>query len=56
LGYPKDSALQKIIPLLENINTINELKKEKSLIHRTSIDCVQKWETINLILTYTNSY
>ena len=47
--FSRDFALQRVVELLNNVNNIKELKKEKGLINRISIDSIKNWESINKI-------
>jgi len=49
LEYPKDIALQHIVKILKVTKTKSDLKKQKDLINRISIDSVQNWKIINTI-------
>ena len=52
--YKNDIALKRIVEILEEIKTINELNKNKDLINRIAIDSVEDWENINLISEFVN--
>lgn len=52
--YKNDIALKRIIEILEEIKTINELNKNKDLINRIAIDSVEDWKNINLISELVN--
>lgn len=52
--YKNDIALKRIVEILEEIKTSNELDKDKDLINRIAIDCVEDWENINLISEFIN--
>ena len=47
--FSKDVALQRVVELLNNVNSVRELKREKGLINRISIDSIENWERINKI-------
>ena len=52
--YKKDIALKRIIEILEQIQTISELNKNKDLINRMAIDSVEDWNNINHIAEFVN--
>jgi len=54
--FPRDVALQRVVELLNELNTIKELKKEKGLINRICIDSVENWESINMIGYFINNH
>ena len=51
-----DPSLQSIIRIFKSVNTINDLKKEKSLIDRIAIDSIRDKDTTEEILVFTMSY
>ncbi|MHB0756864.1 hypothetical protein [Polaribacter sp. M15] len=53
--YNKDVALQRIVEIIKSINTLKVFKKEKKLINRIAIDSVENWNTIELILNFTEN-
>ena len=53
--YNKDVALQRIVEVIKSINTLKVFKKEKKLIHRIAIDSVENWNTIELILNFSEN-
>lgn len=54
--FYKDDALQRIVEILNDIENSKDLKKQKGLINRISTDSVLNWDSINLILEFTNNY
>ncbi|NVK52754.1 MAG: hypothetical protein HWD85_07445 [Flavobacteriaceae bacterium] len=50
--FKKDLALQRVVKVIEKTNNSKELKKERSLINRISIDGVLEWKNINKILQF----
>lgn len=52
----KDQALSRIIEILKTIETLKDLKKEKSLINRIAIDGVANWNITEKILHFTENY
>lgn len=54
--FKKDDALQRIVDILNDVNSIKDLKKKKGLINRISVDSVLSWDSINLILEFTDNY
>lgn len=52
----KDQALSRIIEILKAIETIKDLKREKSLVNRIAIDGVADWKIIEKILQFTENY
>lgn len=54
--FSRDEALQTVVKLLNGLSTINELKKEQELINRICIDCVENWESINMIGSFMDNH
>ena len=54
--FKKDEALQRVVKILNEVYSIADLRKHKGLINRISIDSVLNWDSINLILEFTNNY
>lgn len=53
--YQSDIALQRIVEILNEINSKSELKKQKSLINRIALDSVENWEIIEIIGAFLDS-
>ena len=54
--YRKDLALNRIVEILKEIESKSDLKKQKSLIYRIALDCVENWTTINKIGEFLNNH
>lgn len=53
--FNKDEALQNIVTLLRRMKSQNELEEQKGLINHIVIDCVQDWNTINIIADFMSA-
>ncbi|MEI6946745.1 hypothetical protein V9K67_06040 [Paraflavisolibacter sp. H34] len=53
-AYPDDAALQRVVAILKDAKSENELRS-KSLINRIWMDCVKSWSTINRISNFLES-
>jgi|TARA_B110000037_G_scaffold188099_1_gene219150 hypothetical protein len=53
--YNKDVALQRIVEIIKSINSLKIFKNEKKLIHRIAVDSVENWNTIELILNFSEN-
>jgi len=54
--YQKDNALQRVVEILNGVENSSDLKNHKDLINRISTDSVLNWDSINMILKFTNNY
>ena len=55
-NYKNDDALQRVVEILNEVESTKDLKKQKGLINRISVDGVLNWDSINLVLEFTNNY
>jgi len=51
-----DISLNRVIEILNSIDNLSDLKREKELIIKIVIDSVENMETGNLILTFIDNY
>jgi hypothetical protein len=54
--YQTDIALKRIVKLLNEITSKSDLKKQKNLINRITLDSVENWKIINVILEFINTH
>ena len=54
--YINDIALRRIVGILKEINSIEDLKYQRELINRVAIDCVTNWDTIHSIGNFIKDY
>lgn len=53
--FNEDMALRRVVELLKQVKSQNDLQQQKSLISRIAIDSIQSWDTINFISDFLTS-
>ncbi len=53
--FNEDMALRRVVELLKQVKSQNDLQQQKSLISRIAIDSIQSWDTINFISEFLTS-